>query len=295
MSGFSDIDLSQLPAPAVLEELSAEQIQSEILAEYQAKNPKHTALVESDPLFKLIEVFTYRELLLRQRVNDAARQVLLAYATGSDLDQLAALVPMQRKIEDPGDPDVYPPIPVLLEDDANFRRRVQLAPEGFSTAGPDGAYIFHAIAVNGVRDASVSSPKPGEVLVHILASDGDGTPSPELVKTVNSALNARETRPLTDQVIVKPAELISYSVNAVLHVRPGPSAEEVESAARETLKSAVAQAHVLGAGMPLSKIYAALQVEGVARVELTSPAADVACTASQAALCTAQNVSVQRG
>ena len=35
-------------------------------------------------------------MLLRQRVNEAARGVLIAFAQGSDLDQLAAFYPEKR-------------------------------------------------------------------------------------------------------------------------------------------------------------------------------------------------------
>lgn len=36
--------------------------------------------IESDPLNKLLEVCVYREMILRQRVNDAAKGVMIAYA-----------------------------------------------------------------------------------------------------------------------------------------------------------------------------------------------------------------------
>ena len=63
-----------------------------------------------------------------------------------------------------------------MESDPDFRRRIQLAPEGFSVAGPEGAYIFHALSADpGVLDACATSPSPGEVVVTVLARAGDGT------------------------------------------------------------------------------------------------------------------------
>lgn len=294
MSGFSDIDLSRLAAPQVVQDLSAEGVLAEMLAEFHARHPEHTALVESDPAYKILEVAAYREVLLRQRVNDAARSVMLAYAAGSDLDQLAALVPLQRKMVNPGDPDAYPPVPPTWEGDDEFRRRIQLAPEGFSVAGPDRAYVFHALTVPEVRDAAVSSPAPDEVVVHVLGREGDGTPDPAVLSAVENVLGAAETRPLTDSVSVQAAEVVPYAVRATLAIQPGPSAEAVRDAALAAMQTVAEAGHVLGAGMPLSKVYAALQVEGIARVTLDEPAANVACAAHQAAHCTGVKLEVER-
>ena len=48
MSNFAQIDLSQLPAPSLIEELSYERILSEMAADYLERNPD-TTLLESDP------------------------------------------------------------------------------------------------------------------------------------------------------------------------------------------------------------------------------------------------------
>src|SRR3546814_9711108 len=46
-------------------------------------------------------------------------------------------------------------IPAVMESDSDLRRRLVLAPEGYSVAGPEGAYIFHALSAHpDVLDAS---------------------------------------------------------------------------------------------------------------------------------------------
>jgi len=52
--------------------------------------------VESDPAYKILEVAAYREMLLRARINSAAKAVMLPYATGSDLDVLGSLFRTSR-------------------------------------------------------------------------------------------------------------------------------------------------------------------------------------------------------
>ncbi|MCP3967439.1 MAG: hypothetical protein GY750_14680 [Lentisphaerae bacterium] len=72
MTTFNAIDLSLLPAPDVIETLDYELILAGMIADLQAKAPEFSALVESDPAFKILEAAAYREVILRQRVNDAS-------------------------------------------------------------------------------------------------------------------------------------------------------------------------------------------------------------------------------
>lgn len=91
------IDLSKLPAPKLIEELDYEAILSEMRTKMRALCPEWTGYeLESDPANKILEVAAYREMLLRQRVNEAARGVMIAFAQGSDLDQLAGFYPEVR-------------------------------------------------------------------------------------------------------------------------------------------------------------------------------------------------------
>jgi len=89
-------DLASLPTPAVIETLSFETIFSELQTEFQSRYPNYSALLASDPAVKLLEVAAYREVLLRNRINAAAKASLLAFATGSDLDHLAAFYGVER-------------------------------------------------------------------------------------------------------------------------------------------------------------------------------------------------------
>jgi len=285
---FTQIDLSQLPPPSVIENLDYEAVLAAMLADLRGRYPAFDALVESDPAYKLLEVCAWRETILRQRINDAARAVMLATASGADLDQLAAIFGVERLVVDPGDPDALPPIEPTLESDAALRRRTQLALEGFSTAGPVGAYLFHALGAHGdVLDASVQSPNPGEVLVTVLSRSGDGTPAQEVLDAVEAALSADDVRPLCDTVSVQAPTVAAYTIEATLVFYSGPDKGEVMAAA-QTAGEAYAEAqHRLGRDVTLSGVYAALHCAGVQRVELTSPAATLGIGPGEASWCTA--------
>ena len=289
MPTHTAVDLSRLPAPDIIEALSYEQIFSEMLAHLRELDAQFTALVESDPLYKIIQVCAYRELALRQRVNESARACMLAYALGADLDNLGALLGVARYTLSPGNPDEG--IAPTYESDVDFRRRIQLAPEGFSVAGPEGAYIFHALSASpDVLDASVSSPIPGEVVVSVLSRIGDGTASPELIDAVVRKLSASNVRPLTDSLFVQSAEIVDYSVAAGIYTFEGPDSSVVIAESRARLGRHIESARRLGRDITRSSIYAALHAEGVQRVELTLPATDFAISASQASHCTSIDV-----
>lgn len=290
---FTAVDLSRLPFPAVVEPLEFETIFAAMLADLRARYPDFDALVESDPAYKLLEVAAYRELILRQRVNDAAKAVTLAYAVGSDLDQIAARYNVARLLITPADPTALPPVAAVYESDTDLRRRVQLAFEGLSTAGPVGAYLFHTLSADGdVLDASVASPSPGVVVVSVLARSGDGTADAALLAAVDAALTAEDVRPLTDQVTVQSATIVPYSVEATLTLYPGPDAAVVLADAQARTQAHVADSHRMGRDVTRAGLIAALCTAGVQNVALTAPAADIVINADQAPYCTGQVVTV---
>lgn len=287
------IDLSLLAAPDIVETLDYEEILSAMIADLTERDPSFTALVESDPAYKILEVAAYRELLIRQRVNDAARAVMLAYATGSDLEHLGALFGVERLVVDPGDPDAVPPVPPTYESDDRLRQRIQLAIESLSTAGPVDAYRYHALSADAdVLDVSVTSPSAGQVLVTVLSAEGDGTPDQDLLDAVEAALTDRSIRPLTDQVTVQAAAIVNFEVTAELTLYEGPDAEVVRQAAEDAVKAYVDENHRLGRDITLSGLYAALHQPGVMKATISAPAADVTVQETEASWCTAVTVTV---
>ncbi|TBU71009.1 baseplate assembly protein [Phytopseudomonas daroniae] len=285
---FTAIDLSRVPAPNVVEPLDFEQILAEMQADLSARLPDMDAFLESDPAIKLLEVAAYRELLLRQRINEAAQAVMLPYALDTDLENLGALFGVERLVTDPGNPNGNPPVPATYETDAELRNRIQLSLEGLSTAGPEGAYIFHALSASGeVLDASATSPTPGTVIVTVLSRVGAGVPSPELLATVDTALSDESVRPLTDYVQVQAATIIDYELQATLYFYAGPDREVVMANAQAAALAYTAAQHRLGRDVTLSGIYAALHQPGVQRVELQSPVATIVLDRQAASYCTA--------
>ncbi|MEZ2603448.1 baseplate assembly protein [Kluyvera intermedia] len=292
------IDLSQLPPPQIVdvpdfEALLAER-KADLVSLYPADEQEavaRTLALESDPIVKQLQENTYREILLRQRINEAAQAVMVAYASVGDLDQLAANYNVKRMTVTPADSDAVPPVDAVMESDEELRPRVPAAFEGLSVAGPTAAYEFHAKSADGrVADASATSPAPAEVVLTVLSREGDGTSEADLLAVVEQALNSESVRPVADRLTVRSAEIIPYSVDATIFIYPGPEAEPVMAAAKTSLQKYIASQTRLGRDIRRSAIYAALHVEGVQRVELASPLADVVLDKTQAASCTEWSV-----
>ncbi|KWC22752.1 baseplate assembly protein [Burkholderia ubonensis] len=286
------IDLSQLPSPDIVETIDFETLLAALKATFVALYPQDeqaeiaaTLKLESEPIVRLLQVLAYREVVLRQRVNDAARAVMLAYAVDGDLDHLAALFGIERLTITPADPEND--VAAVMEGNTDLRARTQLAPQSFSVAGPEGAYISHARNADGrVLDASATSPAPCEVLVTVLARDGDGTADQALIDTVTAALQADGVRPLTDKVTVQGAEILRYAVRARLVFFAGPDRAVALAEANKAMKKYTDDMHRLGMEVTLDGLYAAARAAGVQKVILESPAAGIPATKQQAPYCT---------
>ncbi|WP_293937660.1 baseplate J/gp47 family protein [Iodobacter sp.] len=297
------IDLSLLPAPSVIEKIDFETLLKkrkarllELTAPENRPDLARVLALESEPLVKLLEENAYQEMVLRARINDAAKAGMLAYAQGADLDHACVWLNVKRLLIDAGDPTSTPPKPAIYENDTRLRLRAQMALEGLSVAGSRGAYLFHTLSASAQVDhAQIIQPTradAGHVRVIILDQRANGIADANLIKQVSDYLSAETIRPLTDYVTVEAATPINFSVVATLEIDSGPDRTLLLDAARKNLDSAIASFRKISKDAPRSAIYAALHVPGVSRVVLTSPAADVICNDAEFPFCTSITLSI---
>ncbi|ROO27876.1 baseplate assembly protein [Salinisphaera orenii] len=322
---MATIDISQLPAPDAVEDLSYADILAErkaaLIALYPADAQDEIAAtleLESEPLVKQLEENAERELILRQRINEAALAVMLPYATGDDLDNIAARYDVARLITREQDLEADPPITREYETNSAFRERILLSLDGLSTAGPEAAYIFHARSASGqvldaaaeaprfevvdrdadagtmtlavLDDAGLDDPQPGDIAISVLSRDGDGTADAALIEAVQTALSAEDVRPLNDNPRVRSAAIQPYEINATLYVFAGPDSELIVEEARAKAREYADTQHRLGYDVTLSGVYAALHRPGVQRVDLHNPVETWTINRQQAPYCTAINI-----
>lgn len=260
-------DLASLPTPAVIESLSFETIFTELQTDFQSRYPDYSALLASDPAVKLLEVAAYREVLLRNRINAAAKASLLAFATGSDLDYLAAFYGVTRLMD---------------ETDDALRLRTRQRIIGFANAGGAAHYRYWALSASTeVADVEVDSPEPGRVRISVLAKGEADTVPGAVLDAVRAVVLRDDIRVLTDTVEVLPAELIPVTVAARIWLYP-----DTPMAAFDTIgarfKEALAAQSGLGWDLTPSWVIGELQRPGVHKVELLAPTTDIRANANQA-------------
>ncbi len=312
------IDLSVLPKPKIIEELNIEAIFNEALNGFKTHLNEQTgsdeifdALLTSDPVVKLIEYFAYREFLLRQRINDAFAQTLLAYARGNALDHMAAAWNISRGIIEYNEKGEA----TSFQSDDDLRALIQLAPERITTAGSRMSYIFHALNLGrttqkvevekkdndkitityhlseednpllAVRDANAHRPQAGHVHVAALSYADDGYMSDQALQQLDDHLNGEFIRPLTDYVTVMQGSNKTYEIMAEVELMTGVDPQMVMDEAKASLESFVAERYRLGETASIAGIYDAIHTKNTKSVLLISPTADVVCSWNEAPRC----------
>ena len=304
-----------LPDPQIIETLSFDQIFATLVADFKSKNTGYDALLYSDPGIKLLEVAAYREVLLRQRINDAFKATLLGVATGADLDNLA---------------DFYNVARATGETDTDLRTRVVEKIKGSSTGGGGSWYRYQALTADDrVQDSLVTSPSSGQVQVAILSNEGttirtttgdaldtlgavygvtrltepnletdddyririrtaalgtagDGTASTHLITAVDNILQRDDVRVITDVLTVVSANIIETPVEANVYLYPDTPAS-ILTGLDESIRADFTSEGGLGWNLSRSWLIKKLHLNGVQRVELTSPATDLDIDDSSAA------------
>lgn len=160
------------------------------------------------------------------------------------------------------------------ESDEAFYSRMRESMESFSTAGPAGAYIYHAKTASPlVADVSATSPERGVADIRVLLKNGE-LPTEEVLKQVQDALSADRTRPLADFVRISAPDTVPFDIDVkyFLSKDSATSAEvvavDIENAVGEYVKW---QTEKMGRDINPSYLIALLMKTGIKRVEVKKP------------------------
>lgn len=161
-----------------------------------------------------------------------------------------------------------------IESDDNFKERIILAPESFSTAGPSGAYEFFAKEYNSsIADVKVSSLNPGEVDIRIILENGV-LPDATIIQGVSDYLSDKKRRPLTDHVIVNAPNVIQYNIDATYYIRESDSnfVSEIQFAVEKSKDDYILwQKSKIGRDINPNELITKVISAGAKRIEITSP------------------------
>jgi phage-related baseplate assembly protein len=288
MARLGVIELDQLPAMQVLEKLDSESIltarMAQFVALWKSYDPPAGAEydvdgLEFDPIKITQEASTYFELLLRDRVNQAARAVTLAYASGSDLDAIGSRYPggMPR---------------LSGESDDHYRMRIWLSSNTLSPHGVYESYVFWALTADKtLRDATAVAQRGTPNVTITIMADGtpvaanaarngittfpNPTPTIAQIDAVRRYVESNSRKALTDVVSVRAPKIVSTTYKIDVWFFPGWDVDllmpELYTAAAELIE----KQRWLGYSHTIDSIDAALKRSGVYKIKVIEPAADI--------------------
>jgi phage-related baseplate assembly protein len=268
------IDLSQLPPPDVVEVPEFQTLVDEYVDWLAARDPLLAQLDQhpADPAWHVVHLLAYRELLLREKINDGVRSLLLGTSWGTNLDHLGVPEGVERRSTETETGAV------VLEPDDDYRHRIHLRKRAIG-AGVIEAYESAALAADArVSTVLATSPDPATVVLEWVPAIGV---DPDDYETIQSAVEAAIAdvsapwRMIGDRVTVTRATPTTWDVVGTLLIEPGPDPATVVASAIAALR-----AYDLASRRPrhprvMSAIHAALTVVGVVGVVLTSPSSTV--------------------
>lgn len=178
-----------------------------------------------------------------------------------------------------------------IESDTAYRDRIHQSPEKLSSAGPTGAYEYFAKSASAaIADVHVDSPEPGKVHVSVLLQNGE-LPPQEILDEVDSILNSRRIRPLTDLVTVGTPEVIQYDLNIVYYIETEAVDKTlIQQSIEKAIENYIVwQSTKIGRDINPSRLISDCIRAGAKRVEVISPVFKVV-NDGQVAQCNAKSV-----
>ncbi|RNB63310.1 baseplate J/gp47 family protein [Brevibacillus centrosporus] len=160
------------------------------------------------------------------------------------------------------------------ESDDAYRERIHIAPESFSTAGPEGAYEYFAMSASPlIVDVSVRETSPGVVEIRPLLKDG-GLPGQEILDLVLETCSDRKVRPLTDNVQAFVPEQVPYDLNVTYWIGKSNSSmvATIQSNVEQAIKNyKLWQCSKQGRDIDPSELTTRVKNAGAKRVMVTAP------------------------
>lgn len=169
-----------------------------------------------------------------------------------------------------------------IESDEDFTDRIYLAPSGYSVAGPKDAYKYHTKSFKdaAIGDVEVASPKPCEVDVRFLLSDG-AMPSETLCQKVLEHLNDDNIRPLTDKISVLAPTGQEFDIRFTYYINKSDidKAVSIQTAVAAAVQEYISwQTHTIGRDINPSVLTKMVVAAGAKRVVIESPAFETVST-----------------
>jgi phage-related baseplate assembly protein len=268
---------ANLQPMVVLEKINVEQILADRMARLKALWAKYdppmaaqydVENLEFDPIKINQEACSYFELMLRDRVNQAARAITLAYAISTDLDAIASRYPGG--------------VPRLEgESDDRYRRRIWLSPNTLSPHGTAEAYEFWALTASPeFRDVTamrmvMHDYYPTILITCLMEPPADPEPTQEILVRTRAYIHDLSRQGLTDVISVNPPKVKHINYKIAVWLYPGAMPDQTLEKMKDRVFKLIDNQYWLGHDHSLMAINAACALQGVHHVDILEPTDDV--------------------
>ena len=199
--------------PKVVEEYSFKRILDEMLHDFTKRYKEHhenfSYPLVSDPIYHIFATAAYREGLLRQRINEAAREGLLNFTTA--LDDLLSIKRIDGESYD------------------DYKNRIKGELRAIPSGGSRAHYKNAALLYNkNIKDIYIKRGESGAVEVYLLEKNETGEPSANLLASTLEILSKDDIKMLTDTIEVYPGEAVRVGVQADIVFIPSAPSDSID-------------------------------------------------------------------
>jgi phage-related baseplate assembly protein len=160
------------------------------------------------------------------------------------------------------------------QSDSSFQAQIFSASDGYSVAGPSGAYDYFARAYSSsVINTLVTSPTPNAINHYILLTGGT-LPNQTFLNELTAYIGASNRRPMTDQYTALAPAVQNYTINLTYYIDPSNAgqAATIETAVTAAVNNFITQTQSqIGRDIVPDGLTTAIVGAGAKRAVITAP------------------------
>lgn len=160
------------------------------------------------------------------------------------------------------------------QNDDSLADEIFASPNGYSVAGPSGAYEYLVQSANSsITDVKVTSPAPTEVDIRFTVNDGE-LPGEALCQEIYNILSAKDKRPQTDKVSVSAPDIKEYSIDLSYYINASDSNKSatIQEEVNQAIKNYIVwQESKIGRDINPDELIARIIKAGAKRVVINAP------------------------
>lgn len=208
-------------------------------------------LSESDPLLKILEIFAYRALMIKQKIQDTYNASILSQAKGNDLKRLSKFL-FEEEDNISNDKEIIDKIDNLWKNNTYY------------TTGTQSSYKFYAYKFTpNVKDIFINIEDEQIIIYLLFNNDQNEKEQSAVLKNTEEKLNDHSIRRITDKIKVKLAKIIEYNIQLTISSTLYNYSELIKNTILENIRKKANQLFLISKNIPLIELTKAAYQPGI--------------------------------